>query len=166
MRSNSESALRQSSQCEETFGTVLGRSDSSDTADCMAISRPSRAYRSDDWKELTQKALVQYCPKQQIRLNWMNEVYEKGKWIHDVAPNESDEHVADGLFRIRNTTKKRICHQEDGFLWRQCAPSAFSSDTLDWNEEDTRISISDCFVTGAWTEDDTIEEKLRGKFTS
>ncbi|VDM57415.1 unnamed protein product [Angiostrongylus costaricensis] len=102
----------------------------SDMTDYMAISGPSRAYRSDDWNELTQKALLQYYPKQQIRLNWMNEVYGKGK--------------------------------RNGFMWRQCVSSAFSSGALDWNKEDTRISISDCFVTGTWTEDDTIEEKLKG----
>ncbi|VDO80977.1 unnamed protein product [Heligmosomoides polygyrus] len=46
---------------------------------------------------------------------------------------------------------------EDGLSWNQCA---CSSAALNWNDEETRASIGDCFVTGNWSEDDEIEKKL------
>ncbi|VDO58279.1 unnamed protein product [Haemonchus placei] len=95
------------------------------------------------WLRLARKALEGYKPEQQIRLNWMSIIYKQG--MHRCLVSK---------FSLLDFVEL----QEDGFQWNQCASS--SSATLNWNEEETRLSIADCFVTGTWSEDDEIEEKF------
>ncbi|KAK6059382.1 hypothetical protein COOONC_02993 [Cooperia oncophora] len=111
---------------------------------------------ADDWGGLARKALEGYHPEQQIRLNWMSIIY---KQEDEQVPAPKAVDIGDGLFKVRKTECKPIHQQEDGLLWNQCAST--SSATLNWNDEETRSSIADCFVTGTWTEDDEIEKKLQ-----
>ncbi|KHJ91518.1 AARP2CN domain protein [Oesophagostomum dentatum] len=110
---------------------------------------------SSDWGGLARKALEQYRPEQQTRLNWMNVIYGEV----DEAPVEQEEDIADGLFKVRKTTAKPLWQQEDGLLWHQCASTSYAAP--DWTNEDMRQSIADCFVTGTWTEDDEVEKELK-----
>nr|CDJ96936.1 AARP2CN and Protein of unknown function DUF663 domain containing protein [Haemonchus contortus] len=132
----------------------LGCSDES-SGDDESDDEPPKIHKfSDDWGGLARKALEGYKPEQQIRLNWMSIIYKQD----DETPVSKAEETGDGLFKVRKTVHKSVDQQEDGFQWNQCASS--SSATLNWNEEETRLSIADCFVTGTWSEDDEIEKKL------
>ncbi|KIH48242.1 hypothetical protein ANCDUO_21691 [Ancylostoma duodenale] len=109
----------------------------------------------DDWGGLARKALEQFRPEQQVRLNWMSIIYGEV----DVAPIVQEEDIADGLFKVRKTTAKPLWQQEDGLSWHQCASTSYAAP--DWTNDDARASIADCFVTGTWDEDDEVEKELK-----
>ncbi|VDM71446.1 unnamed protein product, partial [Strongylus vulgaris] len=110
---------------------------------------------SNDWGGLARKALEQFHPNEQVRLNWMKIIYGE----EDEAPVVKEEDIADGLFKVRKAATKPLWQQEDGLLWHQCASTSYAAP--DWTNEETRLSIADCFVTGNWTEDDEEEKELR-----
>ncbi|KAL6741410.1 hypothetical protein Aduo_014668 [Ancylostoma duodenale] len=109
----------------------------------------------DDWGGLARKALEQFRPEQQVRLNWMSIIYGEV----DVAPVVKEEDIADGLFKVRKTTAKPLWQQEDGLSWHQCASTSYAAP--DWTNDEARASIADCFVTGTWDEDDEVEKELK-----
>ncbi|KAK6755104.1 hypothetical protein RB195_013843 [Necator americanus] len=116
----------------------------------------SRAKRAiDDWGGLARKSFEQFNPKQQTRLNWMSIIY--GEEDVELAVNE--EQIFDSLFKVRKSSMKPLLEQEDCFSWRECASTSY--DVPDWTDEDARTSIRNCFVTGAWTEDDEEEKELK-----
>ncbi|PIO66627.1 AARP2CN domain protein [Teladorsagia circumcincta] len=139
----------------ETSQIPHSSGDESSSDDDSDDEQPKLHKFSDDWGGLARKALEGYHPEKQIKLNWMSIIYKQE--AQTSAPKVDD--VGDGLFKVRKTVHKPLHQQEDGLLWNQCASS--SSAALDWNDEEVRSSIADCFVTGTWTEDDEIEEKLR-----
>ncbi|KAK5968639.1 Ribosome biogenesis protein BMS1, partial [Trichostrongylus colubriformis] len=143
---------------EEHFGGLSpGTSDESSDNEESDDDEPKIQKFSDDWGGLARKALEGYQPDQQIRLNWMSIIYKQDASDgQSAAPRVED--IDDGLFKVRRRNTKPLHQQEDGLLWNQCASG--SSATLNWNEEEVRSSIADCFVTGTWTEDDEIEKKL------
>ncbi|EPB71545.1 AARP2CN domain protein [Ancylostoma ceylanicum] len=111
--------------------------------------------QNDDWGGLARKALEQFRPEQQVRLNWMSIIYGEV----DAAPVVKEDDIADGLFKVRKITAKPLWQQEDGLSWHECASTSYAAP--DWTNDDARASIADCFVTGTWDEDDEAEKELK-----
>ncbi|KAK6016369.1 hypothetical protein OSTOST_18148 [Ostertagia ostertagi] len=142
---------------------------------------------ADDWGGLARKALEGYHPEKQIRLNWMSIIYKQEvqapapkvddvgdglfkvrKTVHKPLHQQLRPLAQELLINITVGLSAYLgfcllfCHIMTSvpkdvpvLLWNQCASS--SSAALDWNDEEVRSSIADCFVTGTWTEDDEIE---------
>ncbi|KJH44572.1 AARP2CN domain protein [Dictyocaulus viviparus] len=129
---------KQISNHEKLFESTLCDAGKNDQV--ISGSGHSTSKHFDDWKLLSQKASQQYFPRQQICLNWMDIVYGQ----EDIVPDIKEEHVADGLLKIRKVSQKPICHSEDDITLHQCA-SSFCNSKFDWNSDEIRTSIADCF---------------------
>ncbi|CAB3397898.1 unnamed protein product [Caenorhabditis bovis] len=114
----------------------------------------------NEWSNLASKAIEQYRGAKNSRVNWMKLVYGG----EDTSRPKEENSSIDDLFVVRKEKKKDVVDEEDGFFYAEL-PSACAN-TINWNVEETRNSISDCFVTGNWDEDEQEENKLKEKLGS
>ncbi|CAD6186711.1 unnamed protein product [Caenorhabditis auriculariae] len=110
-----------------------------------------------EWDNLASKALLQYKDRPRSKISWMKTVYGEES-VGSTKITETPENF-EGLFVIRKEKVKNIVDQEDGFSY-EVLPSSCSSGQQ-WDEQEMRDSIADCFVTGTWTEEDAEEAKLK-----
>ncbi|XP_064418596.1 ribosome biogenesis protein BMS1 homolog [Latimeria chalumnae] len=137
------STLRVADQIED----LLVEEEYEETTDCLAETEGAMR-----WKEgLAQKAAEAFLRQQQATPNLRKLVYGT------VAEKDDDEEGGlelGGLFRVSRPNKESKCKASA----LDC--SKFPVESLqDWNLEEVRNSIQDCFVTGKW-EDDKDASKL------
>ncbi|PAV61468.1 hypothetical protein WR25_11316 [Diploscapter pachys] len=97
---------------------------------------------SDDWGKLAEKAIEQYAPKKQTKLNWMRKVYDEDE-DDQQSDGEDEKSLAGGLFVIKKAKKKSI---NDMFHTKIQALPTFNkavSDELDSDSEEDDSEGSD-----------------------
>uniref|UniRef100_A0A9J8CN79 BMS1 ribosome biogenesis factor n=1 Tax=Cyprinus carpio carpio TaxID=630221 RepID=A0A9J8CN79_CYPCA len=117
------------------------------------------------WKEdLAQKATEAYLRHQLAAPNLRKLVYGTGEHIN-LWDDSNDEEELGGLFKVNRPEKSKKVRADA----MDC--SRFQPDNShDWDQEEVRSSIRDCFVTGKWEEDKDAatllkeDEELYGDF--
>uniref|UniRef100_A0A8C1CT67 BMS1 ribosome biogenesis factor n=2 Tax=Cyprinus carpio TaxID=7962 RepID=A0A8C1CT67_CYPCA len=138
---------------ENTFGFLLKH-----LFDVLCINRALR------WKEdLAQKATEAYLRHQLAAPNLRKLVY--GTVAEKEEDDSNDEEELGGLFKVNRPEKSKKVRADA----MDC--SRFQPDNShDWDQEEVRSSIRDCFVTGKWEEDKDAatllkeDEELYGDF--
>ncbi|PAV61425.1 hypothetical protein WR25_01765 [Diploscapter pachys] len=122
---------------------------------------------SDDWGKLAEKAIEQYAPKKQTKLNWMRKVYDEDE-DDEQSDGEDEKSLAGGLFVIKKTKKKSINDMDDGQFYFSLpnTSSNVKNEPVDWTSEEWKEKLQDCFVTGKWTEEDEEEKAIKDELDS
>ncbi|CAI4225165.1 unnamed protein product [Auanema sp. JU1783] len=150
---NTSGKISQASSDEENFQFDEDESENDEEYEDQV---PKITAFKDDWGSLAKKAIAQFNPTVDKRINWTNIIYDEEQAAEEKGDKDFDG-VA-GLFTVRKEATKTINDREDGYSYWQVATTSIES--LNWTEEGVRDSIKDCFVTGTWTEDDEEEKEL------
>nr|XP_039256977.1 ribosome biogenesis protein BMS1 homolog [Styela clava] len=109
------------------------------------------------WKEnLKLKAQNLYIHRQKMMKNLPKLVYGKIEIKSDTSESEEDEKVAGDLFVVKRNMKAKKNTKDN----KDCSIT-LRRQHGDENSEDIRRSISDCFVTGDWNQDEDASHLLQ-----
>ncbi len=160
IKSKLNDALRSLSSVKKASGQDAEK-DSGNSSDNFSGDSDSDNEDAEEWKsDLAQKASDAFYQRQSGTTSLRKIVYGKNNEDEDVSNNEAnqDDDELGGLFKVINAQKK--AKSSYGIDDMDCSKFAWSN-LHDWESEETRASIKDCFVTGTWKESENAEALLK-----
>ncbi|GLG99508.1 Uncharacterized protein GBIM_05961 [Gryllus bimaculatus] len=115
------------------------------------------------WKSnLTERAANAFLDRQANRFSLWKLVYgeDKRSNLPDKDEGKEEEDDLGGLFRKVTKEQKQLQEERDLQDGKDCSKTRTTCGK-DWNNPQSLLSITDCFVTGKWKESEDAEELLR-----
>lgn len=131
------------------------KSDSDDDDDNMGLK----------WKEnLAKKARDAFLDRQKTTQNIMKLVYgvfDKHNFATEEVENKDREEIG-GLFHLVTHEQRRLKEEKEKLnITESSLFNTWNLPTRNWTEEENKVFITNCFVTGKWKESEDAQEILK-----